>query len=238
VKMTSTQDAKDQARQAASTAADEGRHVAGVAGEEARNVAGEARQQARGLMDGALSQVDEQSRVQRDRLVETLRTFGDDLEQMASQGSGLAGDVTRQVAERARGLVDSLDGREPSEILDEVRDFARRRPGMFLAGALVAGVVAGRVGRGAKAAQSGTGTGGTGSDTSHDQGTYGYTAPVPPPPVPPAESFGTGTSSAPSYGQPEVAAPYTSGSTFADDGGTGVQASPGLGDDAPGRYTP
>ena len=40
--------------------------------------------------------------------------------------------------------------------MEEVRRFARRRPGAFLAGSLVAGVVAGRLTRGAKAAQDST----------------------------------------------------------------------------------
>ncbi|HET6625771.1 MAG TPA: hypothetical protein VFG63_05240 [Nocardioidaceae bacterium] len=149
-------DAKEKAKQTAGTAADESRHVADVAKDEAQNVTAEAKQQAQGLVDEALSQVDEQSRTQRDRLVDTLRTFSDDLEQMASQGgrSGIATDLTRQVAGKTRDLTSRIDGREPRELLDEVRDFARRKPGMFLLGAVAAGVVAGRVTRGAKDAKS------------------------------------------------------------------------------------
>lgn len=158
---------KEQAKQAASTAAGEARatadsakgeagHVAGVAKDEARNVVEEGKQQAAHLMDEAMSQVDEQARTQRDRVVDTLRTFGDDLERMArgeQPGSGMAQDLSRQVAERAREISSRMDGREPAELLDEVRSFARRRPGTFLLGALAAGVVAGRLTRGAKDAQ-------------------------------------------------------------------------------------
>ena len=70
---------------------------------------------------------------------------------MASQGgtSGLAAEVARQAAERARSFSSSIDGREPAELLDDLRGFARRRPGLFLLGALAAGVVAGRLARGA-----------------------------------------------------------------------------------------
>jgi vacuolar-type H+-ATPase subunit H len=151
------QDAKEQAKQTAGTATEESRHVAGVAKDEAQNVAAEARQQARTLKDEAMTQVDEQSRTQRDRLVDTLRTFSDDLEQMASQGgrSGMATDLTRQVAGKARELGSQLDGREPTDLLDDVRSFARRRPGAFLLGAVAAGVVAGRLTRGTKDASSG-----------------------------------------------------------------------------------
>jgi hypothetical protein len=166
--MTSTPNTTDKAQATASAAADEGRHVAGVAKDEAQNVASQAKEQARGVMDDAMSQVHEQSRTQRDRLVGTLQTFSDDLEQMASQGgrSGMATDVARQVADKTRSLSSHIDGREPSELLDEVRDFARRRPGTFLLGALAAGVVAGRFARGAKEAKSSSGS--AGSSTSYD----------------------------------------------------------------------
>ncbi|HET9858744.1 MAG TPA: hypothetical protein VFQ19_03095 [Nocardioidaceae bacterium] len=161
-------DRKEQAKQAAGTAADETRRVADVAKNEAQNVAGEAKAQAHHLLDEARTQVDEQSRTQRDRLVNTLRTFSDDLEQMASQGgrSGMATDVARQVAGKTRDLSSHLDGREPSDLLDDVRGFARRKPGMFLLGAVAAGVAAGRLTRGARDAQSNNGQSSGGPQTS------------------------------------------------------------------------
>jgi hypothetical protein len=170
---------KDQAQQAAGTAADEGRHVAGVAAGEVKSVAGEAQAHAKGLLDEALAQVGEQTRTQGARAVSTLRTFSDDLESMASQSEtgGLAADLARQAADRARTLGDHLDGREPGDLLDDVRRFARNRPGTFLIGALAAGVVAGRLARGAKDAGS-TGAGdatGT-SGTTGTTGTAGVTS--------------------------------------------------------------
>ena len=129
-------------------AKDQAKHVAGVATDEAKSVAGDVREQARGLLDETTSQVQDQSRTQRDRLVETLRTFSDDLDGMAEQRSGIASGAAREVANRARSFSQQLDGREPAELLDDLRSFARRRPGMFLAGAAIAGVVVGRVLRG------------------------------------------------------------------------------------------
>lgn len=162
---------KEQAQQTAGTAADEGKHVAGVAKSEAGQVASEARQQARNLMNDARTQVEDQSRTQRDRLVNNLRTFTKDLEQMASNSSGgTANDLVRQVANTTRDLTDRLDGREPSELLDEVRRFARRRPGAFLLGAFAAGIVAGRVARGAKDARSDESTGAVGYDVGATSG--------------------------------------------------------------------
>jgi Rod binding domain-containing protein len=163
-----TTEAQEQARQTAGTAAEEGKHVAGVAKDEARHVTQEATEHARSMLDQAMRQVEEQSRTQRDRLVGTLRTFSDDLDQMASQGggSGIADELVRQAADRARRFGNHLDGREPQQLLDEVRDFARRRPGTFLFGALAAGVVAGRLTRGAKD----TSNGGSAVETSPQTG--------------------------------------------------------------------
>jgi hypothetical protein len=153
--------AADQAKQTAGTAADQGRQVADVAQGEARKVASEASAQVRGLLQETTGQLEDQSRTQRDRLVELLRSFGDDLEKMASSAdNGLAANLAHEVADRSRSLSSSLDGREPRDLLDDVRSFARRKPGVFLAGSLVAGVVAGRLARGAKDA------GGSSSGTS------------------------------------------------------------------------
>lgn len=151
--MTTTYETGNQVGQTASTAADESRRVGQVAGEEMQNVAGEAKAQARHLADEARTQVEEQSRSQRDRLVSTLTTFSDDLDSMSREGAGgqgLAAEVVRMVSDRARDLGSRLDGREPRELLEDVRMFARRRPGTFLLGSLAAGVVAGRLLRGAK----------------------------------------------------------------------------------------
>ncbi|WP_127479991.1 hypothetical protein [Nocardioides pantholopis] len=182
--MTSSPSAKERAQDAAGTAAEEGKHVAGTAAEEARNVAAEAAGQARSVLNDALGQVSEQSRAQQERLAGTLQTFGDDLEQMAGQGSpGLATDLTREVATRARGFASQLQDREPSQLLEDVRGFARRRPGAFLLGALTAGVVAGRLARGtadgiAAATGSGSGVGSASASMPPSTGTSGMATPV------------------------------------------------------------
>lgn len=220
--MTSTQDTKEQVQHTASTAADEGKHVAAVVGEEAQNVAGQAKDQVRELLEETLGQVNEQSRTQLDRLVGTLQSVTTDLESMASSAdSGLAAQLTQQVAERSRSLGTHLDGREPSEVLDDVRQFARRRPGVFLLGALGVGVVVGRLARGAKeahgqeSASSSTGTTEAGAT-----------------PTLTGDSTPSGTSAAPSYGQPVIAVPSSPVEpTYPGNGGIGaVPASP-LADD-------
>src|SRR6188768_3599624 len=118
-------------------ATDQAKQVAGTAAEEAQRVAGEAKAQARNLAGELRTQVEDQSRTQRDSLVGLLRGVSDDLDAMAAQRSeGPAGDVVRQVAQRTRSLSESIDGREPQDLLEDLRAVARRRPGMFLLGSL------------------------------------------------------------------------------------------------------
>lgn len=206
--------AKEHAQQAAGTAADEGKRVAGVAQDEAKRVTSEAKAQVRGLVDEATTQVDEQSKVQKTRLAETVRTFSDDLHTMTAQGdqSGAAAQLVQQLAEQARGLASHLDDREPRELLDDVRSFARRRPGSFILGSLVAGVVVGRLTRGAKAAQD---------DSPAQLGG----APTGPAPVIPAPSSPTLTGSAPPVYESGTAAPGGLGSPAPASGHPGVQMS-------------
>lgn len=180
------------ARETASTAVDQGKRVAGTAKEEAANVAGTAAQEARGVVNEAVRQVSDQlgdqAVTQRDRLSETLRTFGDDLEKMVAgegPGSGMAADLVREVSDRARSFGTHLQDREPGRLVDDARDFARRRPGTFLIGALAAGVVAGRLFRatadGAAAASLADAPAPGTTGTTGTSGTLpnGYTAPVP-----------------------------------------------------------
>lgn len=141
--------AKEQAGQVGRTAADAGGQVAQTTKEQAQNVVGEAKQQARDLVGEARTQVQDQAGTQKGRAVEGLRSLGDELHGMSSQdgASGLATEVARQAAQRAHGLADHLDRHEPAELLDQVRSYARRRPVVFLAGAAVVGILAGRMTR-------------------------------------------------------------------------------------------
>ncbi|MFY0406421.1 hypothetical protein [Solicola sp. PLA-1-18] len=184
-------DAKQKAQQAANEAADQAQHVGGVAKDQASQVADEAKQHAKGLLDDATSQVDDQARTQLGRLSETLRSVGGDLDDMAagSDRDGVARTLAQEVATRARTLGEHLDGREPRDLLDDVRAYARRRPGTFLLGAVVAGVVAGRLTRGAKAGSDASGA----SSTSATQR-----------PVTPVDPSGTGTTASTSYGDPST----------------------------------
>ncbi|MDR6173224.1 hypothetical protein QE364_003499 [Nocardioides zeae] len=231
----------EKAQAAASAAVDEGRHVTGVAKDEAQNVASEVSAQTRQLVDETRQQVaqqlDDQSRQQRDKLVGTLGALSDDLAQMAdrSDGSGLAAQAAREVADRARSLQSYLDGRDPSQLLDDARDFARRRPGVFLLGALAAGVVAGRVVRGAKDAPQVGAVGTAPAPTPPPVGPTPTPPPVSPTPVA-APPVGQGHGSDPLAGdtRPQhVADPGQGLPPLPDERPGTVDPGPALDDDGP-----
>lgn len=152
--------AKDEARSVAADAKQGAGHVAGTAKAEARDVAAQTQQQARQLFSQLRGEATQQASGQAHRAASGLRTLADDLGQMAgaTQQPGIASDVAQQVSERARGFADWLEQREPGDILSEARDFARRRPGAFLAAAAAVGFLGGRLTRGL-ADDDGPGTG-------------------------------------------------------------------------------
>jgi len=171
--------AKEQASQVAGTATEKAGQVAQTTKEQAQEVVAEATSQARNLVGELKTQVGEQAGTQRDRLVGQLRGISDELTQLAEGGGtqpgGIAGDVLGQVNSRVQDVVSYLDGKEPADLLTAVQSYARRKPGTFLAGAAVAGLLAGRLTRGAREAAS---------DDSDQMATTGYTptyaASVPP----------------------------------------------------------
>jgi hypothetical protein len=148
------------AKEKASDAADAGKQaateVAQNAAGQAKDVAQETKKQAKDLIGEARSQLSEQAGVQHKNLVTNLRALADELTSMAhnSENGGTATDLVSQAGDRAHGVADWLDQREPGDLLGEVRTFAQQRPGAFLLGAAVAGIVAGRLTRGAVAAHS------------------------------------------------------------------------------------
>jgi len=142
--------AKDQATQVAATAKQAGAQVAGSVQEQAGKVTAEAGRQARDLLSQAQSELNEQAAATRQRACEGLHALADELSAMvrASDQDGPATDLARQAADRAHQAAGWLADRDPGSLLNEVRSFARRRPGAYLAIALGAGVLAGRLTRG------------------------------------------------------------------------------------------
>jgi uncharacterized protein YjbJ (UPF0337 family) len=142
--------ARDEASKVGQQATDAGKHVAGVARDEAGNVAGEAKTQAKDLLHQARGEVRDQAGSQQKRAASGLHSISQQLGSMAdgAQEPGVATDLARQASQRAHDVAAWLERGDPDQLLEDVRAFARRRPGAFLGIALAAGVVAGRLTRG------------------------------------------------------------------------------------------
>jgi len=150
---TSTADVtKEKAADVAGSAAGAGQQVAGVAKEEAGNVAAETARQAKDVLGQARTELTQQAADQQQRVAGGLRSLGSELSSMAerSEQPGVATDLARQASTSVQDLADWLEQRDPGGLIDEVKTFARRRPGTFLAIALGAGLAAGRLTRGLK----------------------------------------------------------------------------------------
>ena len=78
--------------------------------------------------------------------------------------SGPLTDLAQQAASKAEEIGRWLENREPSDVLEEVKRFARRRPVMFLGLSALAGIVVGRLARGAVAANTSLDSPDSGSD--------------------------------------------------------------------------
>ncbi|XVX19957.1 hypothetical protein ACQP1U_16955 [Actinomycetota bacterium] len=148
---TSTKDAAAaEASGVAQDAKQSAQQVVGAAQNEAGQVASEAKNQARDLLHTVRGEVSTQAGDQTQRIAESLRSIADELREMA-QGSGQSGIATGlagQASDQLQAFAGRIDGRDPEDLLEDVRSFARRRPGAFLAGAAVLGLIGGRMTRG------------------------------------------------------------------------------------------
>jgi D-Tyr-tRNAtyr deacylase len=140
--------AREEAGAVADTARAEAGDIATTAKVQAGAVVDDAKHQARRVVDETRSQLMRQAADQTGRLAGSVREVSQQLHAVTQQGatpSGIVADVADQAAEVAARFADRLDGRSPEDLLGEVRTFARRRPGIFLAGAVGAGFLAGRL---------------------------------------------------------------------------------------------
>lgn len=198
-----SQVAKQEAGNVAQSASGAAQEVASATKEQASSVASDAKDQAKQLAGQTRDELSQQVSTGKERAVSSLRSLSKELRGMAEggEGSGPATELARQASSTTDQIASFLEEREAGQILGEVRDFARRRPGAFLLGAAVAGVVLGRLTRGAVSSASSSSNGHS-EDSGNGASSYG--------------SPGAATST-PAYGTPAPVPPGTPGGAMGGD---------------------
>jgi hypothetical protein len=234
---TKKEEAKEEAANVAGQARGAAQNVAGTAKAEAANVASEVKTNTKDLLNQAKSGLTDQAGAQQQKAAEGIRTVSSQLRSMADapEQQGVASDLIRQAAERSESVASWLDNRDPGSLLNEVKSFARQRPGTFLLLAAGAGLLTGRLGRSLQAGAP---------ETTTATGTTVPPQPLQSPATESAVSAGIGepfydetTTARPAYGQPAYGAPAYGEPGYEETAvgqpGTPVYGEPGVGE--PGR---
>ncbi len=142
-------------RSTAEEAREGARQVAGTAREQAKTVVAEAQGQTRQATDRVRLRATEEADKQTRRLSENLRAWSDELSSMAegAKPDSPARDIVQQVSGNVQRAAGYLDQQGVQGVLDDIQAFARRRPGVFLAAAALAGFALARATKAAAASQ-------------------------------------------------------------------------------------
>ncbi len=162
--------AKDEARNVGQTAAQGASQVASTAADQAKEVVAETKAQAQDVLAQGRDQLRQQVVTQQQKAGQGLAGLAEALRGMAEGNApapGPAQDLVKQGASKVQDFATLLQNREPADLLEDIRSFARRKPGAFLLGAALAGIVAGRLTSGVKAAHTDSGP-----SSSGGSGTY------------------------------------------------------------------
>ncbi len=120
-----------------------GGQVTEQARQQGQQLAQQARQQASNLANRGGEQVKSQLAYQKhdasQRMVPIQSALRETAQQLRRQGQGPVADYTDQAAEQIERFSGYLRDTDVEEIVDEARGFARRRPALFLGGALALG---------------------------------------------------------------------------------------------------
>lgn len=142
--------ARQEKEQVKGTAKDAASNLGDTASRRGRQLQGEAKSHARDLARNAQHQLRGHAQEETQRAGSALSTAGDQLRALADgriDDAGVFGDYVEQAADAVNRWADTINDRGFDGLLEDLRSVGRRRPGMFLGGALLAGVLAGRFGR-------------------------------------------------------------------------------------------
>ena len=165
---------KEQGSAVADTVREEGQRVANEAKEQFGELTEQAQQQVLELIERAQQEFSDRASEQSDKAASGLRSLAEELSALAEgrteAAPHLVGHV-RDVSQRTRQYADRLENGGIQGVGQDLASFARRRPGLFLLGAIAAGFATGRLVRGAQ--RGGTDVG----DNSQSPDTLDFSAP-------------------------------------------------------------
>lgn len=144
-----TETAKQEASELTETAKEQAADVVETAKQEVSHVAHEAKTQLKDVYAQTQQELKDQAAAQQRRVADGLRSVGEEFGAMArnADGGGMAADLVQQASTRLTGASSWLSQRDPGGLVQEVKTYARRRPGVFIAGAVLAGIAVGRLTR-------------------------------------------------------------------------------------------
>lgn len=211
--------AKGEAARVAEHAKGAAGDVADSARQEARQVTDEATDQIRSLFNSARDEAMGHASTQQEKLAGQSRIVSDDLQRI-SRGEPPQSDLVSQllstVTTRVESFTTALENKEPADLLRDVRRFAARRPGAFLAAAAGIGLLAGRLTRGL----------GDGEDEHELDGRY--RGPSGPGAYGPPPTTGSAQRPAPEFGEfPDTADPIGTTGTLRPSDATGLTGAAG-----------
>lgn len=151
--------AKNEAGHLKNEAASAGQDVKETAKDQAAAVKDEVTDQAKDLLSQLKTDInvgqitsDLGQQVQ-GRAASTVRSLSDEINALArgeKPESDYVKNLLSNVNQQVQSVASSLEDKQPGDLVDDVRRFAARRPGAFLAAALGVGLLAGRATRSAK----------------------------------------------------------------------------------------
>lgn len=146
-------ESKQQAQHLKSQTQNSGQRVADTAKSTAQQVKNEATGQAQNLLGQLKGDLQQYVGPQQEKVAGTARTLSNEVNALAQGQKPETNYVTgllSNVAGPVESVTRALETKEPGELLNDVRRFAARRPGTFLAIAAGVGLLAGRATRSVK----------------------------------------------------------------------------------------
>jgi hypothetical protein len=198
-----TDQAKDAAADVASGAGDKASQVVDTTKDEAAQVADAAVQRVSDVVGSARDELRDRARNEAGNVGSSLSAVADELRAMgraSSENGGVTSGLVNNLAEQVDKGAQRLSDGDLEQVVDDVKRFARNRPGTFLLGAAGAGFLVGRLLRAADLKEVGQAvkpsSGDQSSQLTNGNGSGQAAIPAATPPVSPASPPPTAMGSA------------------------------------------